>query len=131
MKTFLALLLAAGSLYAANPPIDSLIAAGNEAFYNLDYDQAIAAYEKAVAANPDNPAYHNFVAQSLLYREMFRDGALESELVSGNNSFSAPPEDWSLPPMSRSASSPRSTGPCRSARRASRKIRGIRWRCTR
>ncbi len=87
MKTFLALLLAAGSLYAANPPIDSLIAAGNEAFYNLDYDQAIAAYEKAVAASPDNPAYHNFVAQSLLYREMFRDGALESELVSGNNSF--------------------------------------------
>jgi tetratricopeptide (TPR) repeat protein len=64
-----------------------LIAAGNEAFYNLDYDQAIAAYEKAVAASPDNPAYHNFVAQSLLYREMFRDGALESELVSGNNSF--------------------------------------------
>jgi len=87
MKNFFALLLAAGSLYAANPLTDSLIAAGNEAFYNLDYDQAIAAYENAVAASPDNPAYHNFVAQSLLYREMFRDGALESELVSGNNSF--------------------------------------------
>jgi tetratricopeptide (TPR) repeat protein len=87
MKTVLALLLAAGSLCAANPPTDSLIAAGNEAFYNLDYDQAIAAYEKAVVASPDNPAFHNFVAQSLLYREMFRDGALESELVSGNNSF--------------------------------------------
>ncbi len=87
MKTSLALLLAAGSLCAANPLTDSLIAAGNEAFYNLDYDQAIAAYEKAVAASPDDPAYHNFVAQSLLYREMFRDGALESELVSGNNSF--------------------------------------------
>jgi tetratricopeptide (TPR) repeat protein len=87
MKTFFALLLAAGSLCAANALTDSLIAAGNEAFYNLEYDQAIAAYEKAVAASPDNPAYHNFVAQSLLYREMFRDGALESELVSGNNSF--------------------------------------------
>jgi tetratricopeptide (TPR) repeat protein len=87
MKTFFALLLAAGSLHAANPQTDLLIAAGNEAFYNLDYDQAIAAYEKAMAASPNNPAYHNFVAQSLLYREMFRDGALESELVSGNNSF--------------------------------------------
>jgi tetratricopeptide (TPR) repeat protein len=83
MKIFFAVLLAAGSLCAAN----TLIETGNEAFYNLDYDQAIAAYEKAVAASPDNPAYHNFVAQSLLYREMFRDGALESELVSGNNSF--------------------------------------------
>ncbi len=87
MKTFFALVLVAGWLHAANSPTDSLIAAGNEAFYNLDYDQAIAAYEKAVAASPENPAFHNLVAQSLLYREMFRDGALESELVSGNNSF--------------------------------------------
>ena len=29
--------------------------------------------------------YH--IAQAILYREMFRNGALESELVSGNNSF--------------------------------------------
>jgi tetratricopeptide (TPR) repeat protein len=84
MKTVVALLLSvAGSMSAA----DNWIQEGNEAFYNLDYDQSIAAYEKALADSPDDPVLHNHVAHALLYREMFRDGALESELVSGNNSF--------------------------------------------
>jgi tetratricopeptide (TPR) repeat protein len=84
MKTFLALwLLAASSLLAA----ENWVELGNEAFYNLDYDQSIAAYERALAINPEDPVLHNHVAHALLYRELFRDGALESELVSGNNSF--------------------------------------------
>ena len=78
------LLLAAGTLCAAANP---LIEEGDDDFYNLDYDHALAAYEKAEAASPDNPQFHNYVAQTVLYREMFRDGALESELVTGNNSF--------------------------------------------
>src|ERR1700722_17808129 len=78
------LLMAAGTLCAAPNP---WIQEGDEAFYNLDYDQAIASYEKAVTGGPDDPVFHNHLAQALLYREMFRDGALESELVSGNNSF--------------------------------------------
>jgi tetratricopeptide (TPR) repeat protein len=84
MKTFLALLLlTAGPLCAA----DDWVAQGNEAFYNLDYDQSIASYEKALGQNPSDPVLHNHLAHALLYRELFRDGALESELVSGNNSF--------------------------------------------
>lgn len=74
---------AAGSLCAAN----NWVQEGNEAFYNLDYDQSIAAYEQALAGNPGDPILHNHLAHALLYRELFRDGALESELVSGNNSF--------------------------------------------
>jgi tetratricopeptide (TPR) repeat protein len=84
VRTLLALLFAAGSICAAET---GWIEQGNAAFYNLDYDQSIAAYEKAVAAAPDNPEFHNHLAHALLYRELFRDGALESELVSGNNSF--------------------------------------------
>ena len=84
MKTIVALFLSvACSLSAA----ENWIQEGNEAFYNLDYDQSIASYEKALAANPDDPILHNHLAHALLYRELFRDGALESELVSGNNSF--------------------------------------------
>ncbi len=86
MKALLTLLLAAASvtlLANDNPWIQQ----GDDDFYNLDYDQAIAAYEKAVAGNPEEPVYHNHLAQGLLYREMYRNGALESELVSGNNSF--------------------------------------------
>jgi tetratricopeptide (TPR) repeat protein len=65
----------------------SLIEEGFSHFYNLEYDEAIAAFDKAIAQNPSNPDVHNHMAQSLIFREMFRDGALESELVSGNNSF--------------------------------------------
>jgi tetratricopeptide (TPR) repeat protein len=78
----LALLLAAGA-----PAQTSAVDEGFTHFYNLEYDEAIASFEKAIAQNPNVPDYHNHLAQSLIFREMFRDGALESELVSGNNSF--------------------------------------------
>jgi tetratricopeptide (TPR) repeat protein len=65
----------------------NLIEEGFGHFYNLEYDEAIAAFDNAIAQNPSNPDVHNHLAQSLIFREMFRDGALESELVSGNNSF--------------------------------------------
>ena len=84
MRTLVTLLL---SVTASLSAADNWIQEGNEAFYNLDFDQSIAAYEKALAASPDDPILHNHLAHALLYRELFRDGALESELVSGNNSF--------------------------------------------
>ena len=74
-------------LCAADVPVQQVIDQGNDAFYNLDFDQSIAGYENALAVEPNNPEFHNHLAHALLYREMFRDGALESELVSGNNSF--------------------------------------------
>src|SRR6185312_3167337 len=64
-----------------------LIDEGFDHFYNLEYDEAVAVFEKAIAQNPTSPDLHNHLAQTLLFREMYRDGALESELVSGNNSF--------------------------------------------
>src|SRR5579862_4597756 len=65
----------------------NLIEEGFAHFYNLEYDEAIAVFDRAIAQNPSNPDIHNHLAQSLVFREMYRDGALESELVSGNNSF--------------------------------------------
>jgi tetratricopeptide (TPR) repeat protein len=65
----------------------TLIDEGFSYFYNLEYDQAIAVFEKAIAQNPGVPDLHNHLAQTLIFREMFRNGALESELVSGSNSF--------------------------------------------
>src|SRR5216683_777692 len=56
-------------------------------FYNLEYDQAIAELEKGEAADPNSLAVHNYIAQCIQFREMFKVGALESELVTGNNSF--------------------------------------------
>ena len=79
----LLLLLLAAPLVGQQP----LVEQGFEHFYNLEYDQAIADFEQAVAANPADPNLHNHLAQCILFREMYRDGALESELVSGANAF--------------------------------------------
>ncbi len=66
---------------------EDLAARGFDHFYNLEYDQALAIFEQAANRNPDAADTHNHIAETLLFREMFRDGALESELVSGDNAF--------------------------------------------
>jgi tetratricopeptide (TPR) repeat protein len=65
----------------------ALIDEGYAHFYNLEFEQAIAVFEKGIAQNPGLPDLHNHLAQTLIFREMLRNGALESELVSGSNSF--------------------------------------------
>jgi tetratricopeptide (TPR) repeat protein len=70
-------------LFAGN----SLVDAGYEHFYNLEYDQALADFDQAIAKDPNDPDLHNHAAETIVFREMFRDGALESELVTGNNSL--------------------------------------------
>ena len=66
---------------------EALVAEGFNHFYNLEYDQAIADFEKAIAQNPNSPDLHNHLAQTIVFQEMYRNGALESELISGGNSF--------------------------------------------
>ena len=78
----LVLLLCALPLAAQDP-----VERGYAHFYNLEYDEAIADFQQAVNEHPDQPDLHNHVAEAIVFREMYRDGALESELVSGNNSF--------------------------------------------
>jgi tetratricopeptide (TPR) repeat protein len=83
LRLALLLVLMASPLGGQQPLVDQ----GFTHFYNLDYDEAIAVFEKAIAQDPGQPDLHNHLAQTLIFREMFRNGALESELVSGNNSF--------------------------------------------
>src|SRR6266566_9206850 len=84
MRRRLALLaLLAGSAAAQDP----LANPGFEHFYNLEYPEALAYFRAEAARNPDSPDVHNHIAQTVLYREMFRSGALESELVTGSNPF--------------------------------------------
>ena len=69
------------------PAQDPLAAPGYEYFYNLDYPQALAAFRAEAAQHADSADAYNHIAQTILYREMFRSGALESELVTGGNPF--------------------------------------------
>ncbi len=82
--TLLLSLLTTHFLHAADDPFTTQ---GLDHYINLEYDEAISDFEKASLANPQAPGPHNHIAQAILYREMFRNGALESELVSGNNAF--------------------------------------------
>ena len=75
------------AMLAAPLAAQDFVERGFDHFYNLEYDEALADFRQAAAQHPDVPDLHNHVAQTLVFREMFRDGALESELVSGNNSF--------------------------------------------
>ena len=70
---------------AASP--EALIESGFQYFYNLELDQALDEFQAAANQRPDSPDVHNHVAQTILYREMLRSGALESELVTGRNPF--------------------------------------------
>jgi tetratricopeptide (TPR) repeat protein len=81
---FLPLLFAFAAAAAAE---DGLVVHGYQRFYNLDYNQAEADFSAYAARHPDDPAAYNHVANSILYRDLFRAGALETEMVTGNNPF--------------------------------------------
>ncbi len=72
---------------AAIPLQDPLQNPGFVHFFNNEYEQAIDYFEKQIAADPKNPEQYNHLSQAILYRELFRNGSLESQLVSGNNAF--------------------------------------------
>src|SRR4051795_3929921 len=93
-EALIAVLLCA-SAWAQGP----LVEAGYERFYNLEYPEAISLFEQAIAQHPDDPELHNHLAQALVFQEMYRDGALESELVSGTNSFLRRPKLNPTPEM--------------------------------
>jgi tetratricopeptide (TPR) repeat protein len=82
-------LLAVCSLGLAGSPKlqDPLSDPGFVHFYNNEYDQAISVFEQQLKQHPEKPELYNHLAQSILYREMLRNGALESQLVTGSNPF--------------------------------------------
>ena len=66
---------------------DPLNDPGWQHFYNNEFSEALASFEEEARTHPDDPDAYNHVAQAILYREMLRNGALESQLVTGTNPF--------------------------------------------
>jgi tetratricopeptide (TPR) repeat protein len=83
MRVALCLFLCGAAALAQDSPASK----GFEYFYNLQYDDSIAEFSRQVAQHPNLPDGYNHLAQAILYRDMFRAGALESELVTGGNPF--------------------------------------------
>ncbi len=66
---------------------EDLATRGYDHFYNLEFDRAIELFSQRAGQAPNDPQAWNHVAHGILYREMLRSGALESELVTGSNPF--------------------------------------------
>ncbi len=67
-----------GSDSRATRPHDPLIDSAFERFYNLDYDRAIQDFEKVLEKHPDDPFAVNHVITSVLIRELYRMGAMNT-----------------------------------------------------
>lgn len=72
-------------LLAAAANAEGVVSRGFDHFYNLEYEPAIAEFQKEIQSLPNDPEPYNHLAQTLLYREMFKSGTLESEMVTGTN----------------------------------------------
>jgi len=77
------ILLALLLLQAPQDAIDR----GFDHFYNLEFEEAVQLFSSFSQSQPDRAELYNHLAQAILFREMLKAGALESELVTGGNSF--------------------------------------------
>ena len=83
---------------AGNPRSAELLRAGYQSAYNLDYDEALATFRRAVEADPGDPAAHRAVAAITWLNLMFSRGALSadeflSSLPESNADMKLPPAD--------------------------------------
>src|SRR5690348_10370597 len=65
-------------------PDDPDTRAGFEHFYNLEYDQAIRFFEEAVKSHPGDIFALNHLLSGVMFRELYRIGALDTELYAKN-----------------------------------------------
>ena len=68
------------------PPRGALEYPGFAHFYNLEYDEALNVFRAEAKAQPSADAY-NHVAQTIIFRAMFRAGALDTQMVANTQSF--------------------------------------------
>jgi tetratricopeptide (TPR) repeat protein len=68
----------ASSAAVASSGHDPLVDAAFDHFYDMDYDRATQEFEKFLDRHPDQPAAVNHVLSTVLMRELYRMGAMNS-----------------------------------------------------
>ena len=63
---------------------DAVTRKGFDHFYNLEYDKAIREFESAEQAHPDDPFAVNHVLTGVIFKELLRIGALDTEAYAGD-----------------------------------------------
>ena len=64
---------------------DAITRKGFDAFYNLDYDKAVKDFEVALQAHPDDPFAVNHLLSAVIFKELLRIGALDTEAYASDN----------------------------------------------
>ncbi len=64
---------------------DPLTKSGFQHFYELEYDAAVADFEKVYKAHRDDAFAVNHLLNSVLFRELYRIGALDTQLYASNS----------------------------------------------
>lgn len=82
-KTLGMLVLAVPLTFAASLHDTMATQPGFVHFYNLEYDDALAVFTADAARAPADPDIYNHIAQTILYREMYRSGLLSSDFFIG------------------------------------------------
>jgi len=59
-------------------PTDPLNAAAFDHFYNMDYDRSIQEFQKILDRHPDDPFAVNHLLTAVMFRELYRMGALNT-----------------------------------------------------
>jgi tetratricopeptide (TPR) repeat protein len=78
--------------------LDPLVRQAFERFYILDYDGALARFEKVQAKNPENPLAVDYVLDAVIFRELYRLDLLDTTFyahdgfLSGKHAVVAAPE---------------------------------------
>ena len=66
------------------PDNDANTRKGFDHFYNLEYDKALRDFEAAEQAHPGDPFAVNHILATVIFRELFRIGALDTESFAGD-----------------------------------------------
>jgi tetratricopeptide (TPR) repeat protein len=64
---------------------EPLTKSGFEHYYSLEYEKALADFQKVQQAHPDDPNAINHVLEAIIFREIYRSGALETAQYAGNS----------------------------------------------
>jgi hypothetical protein len=62
---------------------------GFDHFYNMEYDQAIKDFDSLVKEYPEDPFPNNFLLSAVLFKELYRVGAMNSEAYASDNFLAA------------------------------------------
>src|SRR6266581_7140529 len=71
------------------PANDATTRRGFDHFYNMEYDKAIKDFESVVKEHPDDAFPNNYLLSAVLFKELYRVGAMNSEAYASDNFLSA------------------------------------------